>query len=109
MRISRRSESKGRTIESARMARHMHSAAPTAAIDERDVEGYRSTVRSTFAFLKATTQLDDLYAKSVRLEGDQGFLVPVAELHADDEALIAQLKEWRERSTHAFPTQFPVT
>lgn len=91
------------------MARHMHSAAPTAAIDERDVEGYRSTVRSTFAFLKATTRLDDLFAKSVRLEDDRGFLVPVCELHADDEALIAQFAAWREQSTHAFPTQFPVT
>lgn len=84
-------------------------AAVTAASGERDIQAYRSTVRSTFAFLKATTELDDLFAKAVRLEDARGFLLPVAELHADDEPLIERFAEWRETHTSAFPTQFPVT
>ena len=36
-------------------------------------------------------------------------LVPVCELHARDERLIADLARWREQSSFAFPTQFPVT
>ena len=72
------------------------------------VEAYRDTVASTFAFLKETTELDDLYAKSLRLERG-GLLLPVCELHADDEELIALLGAWRTAATSAFPTQFPVT
>jgi perosamine synthetase len=76
---------------------------------DRGLESYRSTVASTFRFLKDTETVDDLHAKGIRLPSGRGSLVPAAELHADDERLIRLLAEWRERHSDAFPTQFPVT
>lgn len=77
--------------------------------DSRKVEVYRQSVRQEFAFLKATTRLDDLYAKSIPLADGAGYLVPVCALHADDDALIATLARWREENFFAYPSQFPVT
>ena len=77
--------------------------------DIRAVSVYQQTVRQEFAFLKQTTQLDDLYAKSIPLPRNTGFLLPVCELHAMDETLIARLSQWRSDNAFAFPTQFPVT
>lgn len=70
---------------------------------------YRQAVRRTFSFLKQTKELRDLYAKSIPLEDDKGFLVPVCELHASDHRLISTLAKWREENAFAYPTQFPVT
>lgn len=71
----------------------------------RDV--FERAVRREFAFLKRTDSLADLHARAVVL--DQGLLLPVCELHADDEQLIAALSRWRRRHADAFPTQFEVT
>jgi perosamine synthetase len=84
------------------------SAAPPASA-ERSAEDYARAVRRCFAFLKQTTRLDDLFAKSVPLPDDRGFLAPICELHATDAALISTLATWRERHQTAFPTRFPVT
>ena len=70
---------------------------------------FRDAVRNSFAFLKGTDRLDDMLAKSVALADDAGYLVPVCELHSDDGPLIERLAQWREASSFAFPTQFPVT
>ena len=75
----------------------------------RRLETYRAAVRDEFAFLKAATTLEDLVARSIPLGDGAGMLVPVCELHAGDERLIEQLARWREESSFAFPTQFPVT
>ena len=77
--------------------------------DDRVREAHVGAVRKTFAFLKQTSRLDDLYARSIGLEANYGFLLPVCELHASDEALIRNLATWREANQGAFPTQFPVT
>ncbi|MBU0640353.1 MAG: GNAT family N-acetyltransferase [Planctomycetes bacterium] len=73
------------------------------------METYKTAVRRNFDFLKRTTQLHDLFAKSIPLADEQGVLVPVCELHVDDEGLIATLASWREENAFAYPTQFPVT
>lgn len=75
----------------------------------RAVEVYKAAVRKNFSFLKGTVRLDDLFTRSIPLADDQGLLVPVCELHADDADLIAALARWREENAFAFPTQFPVT
>jgi len=75
----------------------------------RTREVYLRAVTNTFAFLKETRRLDDLYAKSIAIEKNQGFLVPVCELHTSDEELIKDLAAWREANQDAFPTRFPVT
>lgn len=70
---------------------------------------YQQSIRQEFAFLKETTRLDDLYAKSIPLDDGMGFLVPVCMLHLTDATLIATLAKWREENAFAFPSQFPVT
>ncbi len=80
----------------------------TAATD-RTVKVYKQAVRKNFSFLKQTTRLDDLFAKSITLTHSEGFLAPVCELHATDDGLIAKLAQWRAENAFAYPTQFPVT
>ncbi len=75
----------------------------------RTVETYKAAVRKNFSFLKQTCRLDDLFTKGIRLVDDQGMLVPICELHADDEDMIGLLGRWRAENAFAYPTQFPVT
>jgi perosamine synthetase len=81
------------------------SAEPNA----RHVSVYRAAVRKHFGFLKQTTSLDDLFAKSIPLANGQGHLLPICELHSSDTALVATLSRWRSENASAFPSQFPVT
>ena len=76
---------------------------------DRSAEVYAAAVRREFAFLKGTRALADLHARSIVLPGDRGLLVPVCELHADDDTLIEILSRWRDEHARAFPTSFPVT
>ncbi len=80
-----------------------------ATATDRTVEVFKQAVRKDFSFLKQTTRLDDLFAKSIPLAHGAGFLVPVCELHATDDGLIAKLAQWRAENAFAYPTQFPVT
>ena len=70
---------------------------------------FARAVRKELAFLKGTRALADLHARGIVLPDDQGLLVPVCELHADDAQLIATLGRWREAAADAFPTRFPVS
>jgi perosamine synthetase len=80
---------------------------PPAA--DRSLRVYQQAVRKAFSFLKGTSRLDDLFARSLSLPEGRGYLVPVCELHAGDETLIALLSRWREENAFAYPTQFKVT
>lgn len=73
------------------------------------IADYQHAVRNTFSFLKNTQRLDDLFAKSIALKNDMGYLVPVCELHAKDQQLIEKLAAWRKENSRFFPSQFPVT
>lgn len=76
---------------------------------KRETEVYQRAVRKSFSFLKETTRLDDLFARSVPLSGgEEGFLLPLCELHMTDTALVAKLARWRQENSFAFPMQFPV-
>jgi perosamine synthetase len=75
----------------------------------RAAEVYERAIRKEFAFLKATDAIDQLHARSIVLPDRKGLLVPVCALHADDAALVTTLARWREQSSFAFPTQFPVS
>jgi perosamine synthetase len=75
----------------------------------RTNEIYRNAVRKNFSFLKQTTRLDDFWAKSIAIAGEQGYLQPVCELHASDEELIDKLSQWRRENAFAYPSQFQVT
>lgn len=80
-----------------------------ASVNECDIDVFRNAVRRTFAFLKQTTQLDDLWSKAIRLRDDAGYLLCVSELHANDPATIATFSRWRDANQSAFPGQFPIT
>ncbi len=76
---------------------------------DRRRQVYDRAIRKEFAFLKSTDSIAHLHAHSIVIGDGDGLLVPVCELHADDDALIATLSEWRRDNYFAFPTQFPVT
>jgi perosamine synthetase len=77
--------------------------------DLRALSAYQHAVRTNFAFLKQTAQLDDLWAKCIPLKDGAGYLLPVCELHAADDELIALLARWRAEHADAFPSRFTVT
>jgi len=82
----------------------------SAALPDREAKVYRNAVSRNFSFLKRTDRFDLLLVKSLALPSpSQGCLVPVADLHADDERLIEKLAGWRKENYFAYPTQFPVT
>lgn len=82
---------------------------PLSQPDVRRLHVYRAAIRKHFGFLKQTTALDDLFAKSIPLADGQGYLLPVCELHTGDAALITTLSRWRAENAFAFPSQFHVT
>lgn len=75
----------------------------------QSIESYKFAIRSNFSFLKKTTTLDDLFAKSIPLENHQGYLLPICELHTTDKLLVEKLAQWRKENSFAYPSQFPVT
>src|SRR5947209_14862100 len=81
----------------------------TATVSERGITCYRNAAARSFEFFKRTTLLDDLYAKSLRLAGGAGFLLPLCALHVEDDALLADLTHWRNADVGAYPSQFVAT
>jgi perosamine synthetase len=84
-------------------------ASPAASDDRVRSQTYRSTVLREFAWLKSTNTFEEAVARGMPLPGGVGHLLPVCELHADDQRVIAALARWRAAHQHWFPTQFPVT
>lgn len=76
---------------------------------DRGVATYCSAATRNFEFFKRTTQIDDLYAKAIRLPDGAGYLLPTCDLHVDDDALIADLTAWRNTDVAAYPSQFVAT
>lgn len=79
------------------------------SLSPRQVTAYQEAVRKSFSFLKRTETLEAAFVKSIPLDPPDGVLIPVCELHADDDALIRKLSQWRIDNAFAYPTQFPVT
>lgn len=88
----------------------MQDEAPTKATsrNDRSIAVYQAAVRKHFSFLKETTALDDLFAKSILLDGGAGYLLPVCELHTGDAALLSLFSEWWADNA-ALPGQLPIT
>ncbi len=87
----------------------VHVGYPTDSDKTRSAQVFSKTVRAEFAFLKAAETLDDLLARRIDLSGYDGYLLPLCNLHVDDEQLIQQLALWREQNAFAYPSRFPVT
>jgi len=78
----------------------------TSQLSDRSITCYRNAAARNFKFLKQTSLLDDLYAKSLRLPGEAGYLLPTCALHVDDDTLIANLTNWRNTDVRVYPSQF---
>lgn len=78
-------------------------------MNEREANVFKSAVDRTFRFLKSAHRADELWTRAIRLPEDAGYLLPIAEIHAEDDEVIETLGRWREESAHVYPTQFPVT
>jgi perosamine synthetase len=72
----------------------------------RSPREYEENVRDTFARLKRATTTAELTGIPV---ADGAELLPVAELHAGDGALIRSFARWREENAFAFPDRFEIT
>lgn len=72
-------------------------------------EMYKKAVVKHFNFFKDTTTLDALHVKSIAIEGDLGFLLPISQLHLDDNELIEKLTTWRNENKTVYPSQFVAT
>lgn len=77
--------------------------------NDRKTIAYNNAIKETFLFLKNTDSLHELYAKSIALPEEAGYLLPICKLHLNNTELIATLGKWREENAFAFPNQFPVT
>ncbi|WP_408496933.1 bifunctional GNAT family N-acetyltransferase/PLP-dependent aspartate aminotransferase family protein [Paraburkholderia xenovorans] len=69
---------------------------------------YRKSVVANFSFLKSAVNAQQAFLRAVAI-GDQGFLVPVSEVHLEDESLLQRLTEWRNTNVEVYPTQFHAT
>jgi perosamine synthetase len=73
------------------------------------LEIYQKAIADNFAFMKAAANVQQLYLRAITLDDDQGFLVPLARVHAHDDALLGRLADWRNRFVKSYPTQFVAT
>lgn len=69
---------------------------------------FKETVIKEFAFAKAAKNLEGLWQRNISLPSG-GCLIPLSFLHLDDKELLNKLAAWREASSYAYPTRFPVT
>lgn len=71
-------------------------------------DSYNHALANCFDFLKAAKNMQDAYLRAIPVAG-QGFLLPVCEMHLEDEALHDKLTEWRNTNVAVYPTQFVAT
>ncbi len=72
------------------------------------IDSYNNAVTDCFGFLKSAKNVQDAYLRAIPIE-DQGYLLPVCEMHMEDESLIRALTAWRNANVVAYPTQFVAT
>ena len=61
---------------------------------------------NTFSYLKNTFDVCEIHSKSIVLLNNKGFLLPLCEMHQDDDDILRMLSEWRNNYKTVFPTQF---
>lgn len=68
--------------------------------------------KSFFEFMKSASTFEQLMNRSVEIEGE-GFeefrLVPLSQLHSNDEETVANLANWRNSAMHVFRDPAPAT
>ena len=75
----------------------------------RRIRVYKKSVEQQFAFLKNTDKLDDLFAKSIKIDKATCYLIPLCLVHKADDALISKLKTLHRENHIAYPKRLPVS
>jgi perosamine synthetase len=79
-----------------------------SSMKAKKFEVYKNAVASNFSFLKAAADSRSAWLRAIQV-GDDGFLLPVCEMHLTDEDLLRKLTEWRNANVKVYPTQFNAT
>ena len=70
---------------------------------------YEATIKSQFKLLKEINLLETLHSASINLPVSKGMLIPVCKLMEDDDKIITELAEWRQKFSFAYPSRFKIT
>lgn len=77
--------------------------------ESKTIEGCWQTWLDDVRHLKSIDDFSSLMTIAMPLEQSSGYLVPLCELHADDDETISLLAKWRDANQTAYPTRFAVT
>lgn len=69
---------------------------------------YKKSVLENFQFLKSAGSIRDAYLRAIEVD-NEGFLLPVCTAHCEDDFLLQNLTDWRNKNVDAYPTQFIAT
>lgn len=69
---------------------------------------YQKALVENFRFLKSANSIQEAYLRAIAI-GDQGYLLPVCNMHLQDDELLQKLTDWRNINVHVYPTQFVAT
>lgn len=69
---------------------------------------YRKAVIENFNFSKSAKTIQEAYLRAIPVPGE-GYLLPVCEVHLQDDELLQKLTEWRNLNVEVYPTQFTAT
>ena len=75
----------------------------------RRIGVYKKSAEQQFSFLKNTDKLDDLFAKSIKIDEDTCYLIPLCLVHKADDVLISILKTLHRENYITYPKRLPVT
>lgn len=72
------------------------------------IDVYQKALIENFRFLKSADNIQQAYLRAITIE-DQGYLLPVCNMHLQDDDLLQKLTDWRNTNVHVYPTQFVAT
>lgn len=75
---------------------------------ERILSTYKNAVTNNFNFLKEAANIQEAYLRAIPI-ADEGFLIPICNMHKNDKVAIKLLTEWRNKNVQVYPTQFTAT
>jgi perosamine synthetase len=72
------------------------------------INAYRKAVTENFNFAKSAKSIQEAYLRAIPV-ANEGFLLPVCEMHLLDEEVLQKLTAWRNENVEVYPTQFLAT
>lgn len=72
-------------------------------INNISYKNYCKSINNIFSFLKYSKNHQDLFLKSIQIENNNSyFLIPVCNLHLNDDLIIKKLTAWRNKYSHTY-------